>query len=533
MSPGLRYSASVSDAGADSLERRLLVLAPTGKDAELTRAVLGEAGIDCEICADLGCVTRELERGAAALLLAEEAIAGGLEPLAGIVARQPPWADLPILVLAQRGADSPFVTHAVHTLGNVTLLERPIRVAALASAVRSALRARDRQYRTRAHLIERDRATRALEEADRRKDEFLATLAHELRNPLAPIRNSLQILRFTGAPEAPGHLYGIMERQVNYLVRLVDDLLEVSRITRGKIELRKERTDLSAIIRAAVETSRPLLDAARHELTIALAEGLLLEADAVRLVQVFANILNNAVKYTERGGHIWITAVREGANVVVSVRDTGMGIEATLLPLVFDVFMQGAAGKTRGGGGLGIGLTLARTLIELHEGTVVARSEGPGKGSEFVVRLPLATDAGGLPLQSEGTSPETVDSPARVLVVDDSRDAADSLRVLLELLGAQVQVAYDGPTALDACRGYQPEVVLLDIGMAGMDGYEVARRIRQGTGSKEVTLIALTGWGQEQDRRSSKAAGFDHHLVKPVDINALQGLLRAAHGVQN
>ena len=375
-----RDSASVVDTGPERLERRVLVLAPTGKDAMLTRAVLGEAGIDCEICADLRCVTRELERGAAALLLAEEAIASGAEPLAGIIARQPPWADLPILVLAQRGADSPSVTEAVHTLGNVTLLERPIRVAALASAVRSALRARDRQYRTRAYLLERDRAARALEEADRRKDEFLATLAHELRNPLAPIRNSLHILRFTVAPESPSNLYGIMERQVDYLVRLVDDLLEVSRITRGKIELRKERTELSAIIRAAVETSRPLLEAARHELTVALAQGLVLEADAVRLVQVFANILNNAVKYTEPGGHIWITAVREDACAVVSVRDTGMGIDAALLPRVFDVFMQGDASKSRGAGGLGIGLTLARTLVEMHQGTIEARSDGPGKG---------------------------------------------------------------------------------------------------------------------------------------------------------
>ncbi len=324
-----------------------------------------------------------------------------------------------------------------------------------------------------------------------------------------------------------------MERQVDYLVRLVDDLLEVSRITRGKIELRKERTDLSAVIRAAVETSRPLLEAARHELTIALPSGLSLEADAVRLVQVFANILNNAVKYTEPGGRIWVTAVRDGTSALVSVRDTGMGIDAAALPRVFDLFMQGDASKGRGGGGLGIGLTLARTLVEMHEGTVEARSAGLGKGSEFVVRLPLAAGADLSLPEPADTSPRTVHAPARVLVVDDSRDAADSLRVLLELLGAQVQVAYDGPAALDACRGYRPEVVLLDIGMAGMDGYEVARRIRQGAGSKDMTLIALTGWGQEKDRRSSKAAGFDHHLVKPVDIDALQGLLRALHGAQD
>ena len=514
----------------EQLEGRVLVLAPTGKDAALTHAVLGYAGIKCEICADLGCVTRELERGAGALLLAEEAITGGSESLAALIARQAPWSDLPVLMLARHGADSEALAEAVHELGNVIWLERPIRVAALASAVRSALRARDRQYRARAHLLERDRALSALQEADRRKDEFLAMLAHELRNPLAPIRNSVHILRLTAVNEAPSYLFEIIERQVGYMVRLVDDLLEVSRITRGKIELRREQVELSAVIQAAVETTRPLIEAGQHELSIDCGqEPLYLAADPVRLAQIFANLLNNAAKYTDQGGRISVTIAREDDTAVVAVRDSGVGISAASLPRVFDMFMQGDATKTRGGGGLGIGLTLARTLAEMHGGTVDARSEGLGKGSEFVVRLPLATDSRASLPELVGAPPRAVQGPTRVLVVDDSRDGADSLRVLLELLGAEVRVEYDGPAALDTFGTYQPEIVLLDIGMPGMDGFEVARRLRQRPESQQVTLIALTGWGQEKDRRNSHAAGFDHHLVKPVDIDALQGLLTTVH----
>jgi signal transduction histidine kinase/ActR/RegA family two-component response regulator len=528
----LRRNESVTDVDLGKLERRVLVLAPTGKDASLTRVVLGHVGIKCEICANLGQVVRELERGAGALLLAEEAIAYASESLAGIIARQPPWSDLPILVLARHGVDSEALAASVDALGNVIVLERPIRVAALASAVGSALRARDRQYHARAHLLELDNAVRALEEVDRRKDEFLATLAHELRNPLAPIHNALHLLRLTAANEASPYLLDMMERQVGYLVRLVDDLLEVSRITRGKIELRKERVELSSIVEAAVETTRPLIESARHELSIALTqEPLFLEADRVRLAQVFSNLLNNAAKYTNEGGRIWITAARDNDDAIVTVRDSGVGIPAASLPRVFDMFMQGDAPKSRGGGGLGIGLTLVRTLTEMHGGTVEARSKGPGKGSEFVVRLPLAADSRAvLPELTRGPL-RAVQGPTRVLVVDDSRDGADSLRALLELLGAEVRVAYDGPTALVAVSAFQPEVVLLDIGMPGMDGFEVARRIRLHPKSRKVTLIALTGWGQEKDRRDSEAAGFDHHLIKPVDMHALQGLLAAVHEV--
>jgi PAS domain S-box-containing protein len=394
-----------------------------------------------------------------------------------------------------------------------------------------------RWYGTSTEIDDRKRIEEELRESDRRKDEFLATLAHELRNPLAPIRNSLNILRMTGAANpTTERLHEMMERQVNHLVRLVDDLLEISRISRGKIDLRKEQVELAAVIRSAVETSRPLLEAAHHQLAISLpSEPLALDADPVRLAQVFANLLNNAAKYTDEGGQIWLTAkVAKGSQespdgVVVSVRDTGVGIPADMLPRVFELFTQVDRSAGRAQGGLGIGLTLVRSLVQLHGGRVEARSEGLGQGSEFVVHLPLAkgSPADGARLADQ---PPALLSPRRVLVVDDNRDAADSLGMLLKFVGADVQVVYDGAAALKTLDVYQPAVVLLDIGMPGMDGYEVARRIRQHPRGRDVLLIALTGWGQEEDRRRTHTAGFDHHLVKPADVNALQTLLASLEG---
>ncbi|MBI3546197.1 MAG: PAS domain S-box protein [Gammaproteobacteria bacterium] len=386
-------------------------------------------------------------------------------------------------------------------------------------------------FKTITHYVtvayERLRFIQQLRDTDRRKDEFLATLAHELRNPLAPIRNSLHILRLSGlAGPAVEHVCEMMDRQVDHLVRLVDDLMEVSRITRGKIELHKEAVELSAVIHSAIETSRPLIDGARHELHISLpSEPLWLEGDFVRLSQIFANLLNNAAHYTEPEGKIWLTARQEQNRVSISVRDTGMGIAPDILPQVFEMFMQADRAPNRTQGGLGIGLTLVRSLAELHGGSVEARSAGRGHGSEFIVHLPLATAT---PISAEKqsrTRPTAVLTPRRVLVVDDNRDAADSLGTLLKFLGADVQVVYDGANALEAVKTYRPAVVLLDLGMPGMDGYEVARRIQQQPEFKDISLIALTGWSQEENRRETKMAGFDHHLIKPADVNALQALL--------
>ena len=321
-------------------------------------------------------------------------------------------------------------------------------------------------------------------------------------------------------------VHEMMERQVNHMVRLVDDLLEISRITRGAIDLRLEQVDLATIVGNAVETSRPLMEASGHNLSISLpALPLILLADPVRLAQVIANLLNNAAKYTENAGNIQLTIRRDGNEAVVSVRDSGLGIPADMLDRVFDMFAQIDRTLKRAQGGLGIGLTLARSLVEMHGGSIDVQSEGLGKGSEFTVRLPIDP----LPITflekaaSTGKLSEPVRCPCRVLVVDDNRDAADSLGMLLKFIGAEPQIVYTGTAALEALRNYRPAIVLLDIGMPGMDGHEVAKRIRQEAGFEQIKLIALTGWGQEEDVRRSRNAGFNHHLVKPVDMGAASG----------
>ena len=508
----------MSSAQSDGLERRLLILAPVGKDAALIESMLAR-DVACVKCSDLDSLSQELERGAAAILLTEETIEAGERRLASLVATQASWSDLPVLLLTHQGADSTVVRQALDSLGNVTLLERPVRVAALASAVRAALRARERQYRTRAHLQER-------ELADRRKDEFMAALAHELRNPLAPIRSSVHLLKLSNtAPE----VVAMIERQVNHLVRLVDDLMEVSRMRRGKITLRKNVVDIAEVIGAAVEMSRPLIESARHKLTVALPrEAVAVEGDATRLTQVFSNLLNNAANYTDPAGSMSISGERDGDDVVVTVADTGVGIPAEALSTVFDMFAQVGPRDRVAQPGLGIGLTLARSLVELHGGTLTAASGGTGKGSQFAVRLPLSHRDRAAPV--EPASVPTIGKAQRILVVDDNQDAADSLGTLLKLLGAEVRVEHDGKAALDAFESFHPSVTLLDLGMPGMDGYEVARRIRARPDARGVALIALTGWGQEGDRRRTAEAGFDYHLTKPVDINTVAAALASVDG---
>jgi PAS domain S-box-containing protein len=377
--------------------------------------------------------------------------------------------------------------------------------------------------------IDNTRLYDRLREADRRKDEFLATLAHELRNPLAPIRNALLLMRGPAPPGGHEPVRAMAERQVAHLARLVDDLMDVARISEGKIELRRESVDLHTVVRQAVETARPLIDDRRHRLVVTLPPGpVRLEGDPTRLEQVLWNLLNNAAKYTGPGGRIDLSAEAVGGQVVVRVRDTGVGIEPSMLPRLFRMFVQLGEHKEHARGGLGIGLGLVRTLVELHGGTITALSEGPGKGSEFVVRLPSppGTPAGPAAPEARDRGAEPGLSRRRILVVDDNVDGAVSLARLLELLhGHEVQVAHDGPSALEVADRFRPEVVLLDIGLPGMDGHEVARRLRARPEFGRTPLVALTGWGQESDRRRSREAGFDHHLVKPVDLDALSGLL--------
>ncbi len=369
----------------------------------------------------------------------------------------------------------------------------------------------------------------ALRDADRRKDEFLATLAHELRNPLAPIRHAVQLMALDGDAGRSLKLRQMLERQVGHMVRLVDDLMEVSRVTRGTIELHREMVDLGDLLKTSVETSKPLVDYARHRLDVMLpAAPLNVYGDAVRLAQVFTNLLNNAAKYTHDGGHIEVIAREEQDRAVVSVRDDGIGLSADEMPRLFEMFSQLASGAPRSQDGLGIGLSLVKRLVEMHGGTIQAKSQGIGRGSCFTVCLPLAAQPKAKLLPSAGANP--LDRPAtqRVLVVDDNRDAADSLALVLESLGVQVQVAHDGNAGLEAFTSFSPHILLLDLGMPGMDGFEVARRVRQRVDGNDVKLVALTGWGQTKDREETSAAGFDHHLVKPVDMAVLQALLGMA-----
>ncbi|HEX7181781.1 MAG TPA: ATP-binding protein [Thermoanaerobaculia bacterium] len=375
-------------------------------------------------------------------------------------------------------------------------------------------------------ITDRKKMEEALKEADQRKDEFLAMLAHELRNPLAPIRNAAQVLKLAGPVNAhQDWAREVIERQAQHLTRLVDDLLDVSRITRGKVTLAREPLDLATIVNRAVETSRPLIDARRHRLTVALPpEPVLLEGDLTRLVQVAGNLLNNAAKYTDEGGHIRLEAAREGGEVVLRVRDDGMGVPADLLPHLFDLFTQANRSLDRSQGGLGIGLTLVRQLVEMHGGRVEAKSDGLGRGSEFIVRLPAASSAAG----AEGAAGERARpgaSALKILIVEDNVDSADMLSVMLKLGGHEVRTAHDGPAALEAARSFQPQAVLCDIGLPGMNGYEVAARLRERPEFERTPLIALTGYGQEEARRRAREAGFDHHIVKPVEPDALAALL--------
>jgi PAS domain S-box-containing protein len=391
--------------------------------------------------------------------------------------------------------------------------------------------ARDITDRKRAEQ-ELHRLAARLSEGDRRKNEFLAMLAHELRNPLAPIRNAVQILLVKGPPDPDLQwCREVIDRQVKHMARLLDDLLDVSRITHNKLEPRKERVELAEVVQSAIETSRPLIDIGRQELTVALPrQPIYLDADPIRLAQVFSNLLNNAAKYSEPGGQIRLTGERQGCDVVVSVKDDGTGIAAEMLPRIFDIFSQAKRVLERSQGGLGIGLSLVRGLVELHGGSIEARSDGPGKGSEFIVRLPVLVER----VVQEPVSPSNNVEQAcvmkcRLLIVDDLKDSADSLAMLLKMMGHEVHTAYNGEDAIIAAGKFKPNVVLLDIGMPKINGYDACRRIRQQPWGKEMVLVALTGWGQEHDRRRTEEAGFNYHMVKPADPRELMTLLASRY----
>ena len=420
-------------------------------------------------------------------------------------------------------------------IGGVDYLTKPFQMEELHARVETHLKLRRLRIEleeTNARLAEANgvlrRQQEELSDLHRRKDEFLAMLSHELRNPLAPIANAVQLLRLL-KDETPVQRQArtIIERQVAQLTRLIDDLMEVSRISTGRVQLRLERAAVNGIVERAVESARPLIDRHEHELTVSLSpEPIWLYADAARLEQVVVNLLNNAAKYTRDGGHISLTVRREGDECVLRVRDTGVGIAPELLPRIFDLFLQAERSLDRSQGGLGIGLALVQRLVELHQGRVEAVS-ALGHGSEFVVRLPVPpSDAPQSAPAPAEASPATGPS-LRVLVVDDNVDAAESMAMLLRASGHDARTAHDGPAGLKAVIDYGPDVVLLDIGLPGLDGFQVARRIREHPRHEKAVLVAVTGYGQEADRRQSREAGFDHHLVKPADMGELREILAA------
>jgi PAS domain S-box-containing protein len=441
--------------------------------------------------------------------------------------------------LLEGGARDPEHLAMMRRLGLKSYICTPIRTPSVRAVLSFATAESGRVYSATDLAVAEDLAHRAaiaienasllqaLQDADRRKDEFLAILAHELRNPLAPIRNAVHIMRVKGPP-VPELQWAreVIERQVLQMTRLVDDLLDVSRITKGKIELRRERVDLASLVHSAVEASRPLIRKWSHQLSVAIpAEPVQLDVDPTRLAQVLLNLLNNAAKYTEENGHIELRAEVQGGDVVIRVTDDGVGIPAEMLPRIFDMFTQVDRSLERSQGGLGIGLTLVQQLVEMHGGTVQARSEGAGRGSEFVVRLPLAVDGQGMVNPGRDLPAGlALNPPLRVLVVDDNQDAAESLAVLLRHAGCEVRTAHDGVQAVGAASVFKPEAAILDLGLPGLNGFDAGRRIRQELG-RGVTLIAVTGWGQDEDRRRSSAAGFDYHLTKPVELEGLQRLL--------
>lgn len=501
-------------------EHRILIFPPSRRDGEVTRDVLRRAGLECEVCLGSQAVAHEIDAGAGALIMTDAALAAAsIQAVLTTLSRQPPWSDLPVVLLCQTGPQTPAVNAIVTEFTNVTVLDRPASARTLVSTAQAALRGRVRQYQTRDQLEALRIAEENLRSGDRRKDEFLAMLAHELRNPLAPIRNAGELLtRTLPANREVQAAAAIVKRQITHLSRLVDDLLDVSRITQGRIELQHEPVNLVAVISQAMESVEPLMREHRHKVFVAGGyDPTYVNGDHARLVQCIANILMNAGKYTDPGGEIRIEMHSTDERVMIAISDNGVGIPAELLPRIFDLFVQSDRSLDRSQGGLGIGLCVVRRLIEMHGGRVGAASEGPGRGARFEVVLPRIP----CPRARREVQPPQKMVHRRILIVDDNTDAADSLAMLLNLTGHTAESVYGPAEALKRAASLNPEVILLDIGLPGMDGYEVARRLR--SGGSTARLVALTGYGQPEDVRRAQAAGFDAHLVKPVD---LQHLLR-------
>ncbi len=497
------------------MERRILVFTPSGQDGTLTERLFKSAGVPVALCTSEFDLAGKLSEGAGALLLTEEALTTTtLSVLRRYVESQQTWSDLPVLLLTRPGTESLHAQRATEQLGNVTLLERPVRSLALVSSARSALRARARQYEMRA--------------LNQRKDEFLATLAHELRNPLAPIVNATSIFEKLHPSEQTTKLTGMVNRQINHLTRLIDDLMDVARITSGKLELQVAMTSVSRVVTQAVEIADSAIRERRHTFTLKTPEhDYTLRADHVRLVQSLANVLVNAAKFTPPGGDISLDAEVKGHELTFRVKDSGRGLSQKSLHAIFEMFAQGRA-PGEPSTGLGLGLHLAKGFTEMHAGSISAYSEGPDKGSEFVIRLPIVVPENERQAQAPSDEAAPLQLPQHVLVVDDNEDAAGTLQTLLSMKGITVSVAHDGEAAVAMTAALRPDAVVMEIGMPRMNGYEAARQIRAHTSPGGPMLIALTGWGQYADRVLAAEAGFDHHFVKPIDLQRLLACLAGA-----
>jgi signal transduction histidine kinase/CheY-like chemotaxis protein len=511
----------MADSPTAPPDDRVLILAPTGRDAALSCEVLLRAGIDCTAVGSVEELCREVDRGVGAALVAEEALTiDPLRRLFALLERQPPWSDVPFILITREGDDLDPGLEPLGKLANVMVVERPTRIGPLVSIVRTALRARRRQYEVRDLL-------RQLADLDRRKDEFIAMLGHELRNPLAAISMAADLMA-RSRDEKVARRVQVIQRQTRNLSQMVDDLLEVSRVLSGKINLRPQRIDLNLLARNVEATVRGAGEARSQTLIVQTSRApVVVDADPVRVEQVLVNLLHNAIKYTPNGGHIALEVASEGGAAVIRVRDDGIGIAPHQLGSIFEPFSQVETSLDRAQGGLGLGLPVVKSLVALHGGEVSATSDGQGRGSVFTVRLPLRSggadaDAPGAEEEEEAPTPP---ERARLLLVDDNADILEMLRDVLEGLGHDVDVAADGCGGVDKALANPPDVAFVDIGLPGLDGYEVARRIRAAHPASHVRLVAMTGYGQPEDRDRALRAGFDHHLVKPIDRDDILGVL--------
>jgi signal transduction histidine kinase/CheY-like chemotaxis protein len=515
------------------MEERALIWAG-GRDGTLTCEFLKSARFEAQSFRSCEEICRELEQGVGVLILAAEVLS---HPRCGLLREllihQPKWSDIPVVVVAERTGAPAALNQMLNGFNGVSVLHRPLSLDTLISTVGAALRARRRQYQVRDLLRDRD-------ESDRRREEFLAMLAHELRNPLSPIRTGLQVLRITESEDLAARVRSMMERQLGNLSRLIDDLLDVSRITRRKISLKMQAMDVYQILNMVVEGRTRL--AAEKGLHIEFIDResppLWVNADPVRLEQMIENIVSNAIKYTPEKGLISIRATCEDGTVTIRIKDSGIGIPPEMLGTIFELFAQTDRALDRSQGGLGIGLTIVKTLAELHQGSVEALSGGEGHGTEIVLRLPAlaATD---VVMDARGVKPPRTQAPSRkVLVVEDNREAADILTTYLRSKGHTVHVAYDGGAGLQAALRERPDAILCDIGLPVMDGYALARALRSAPTLANCLLVAFTGYGESRDKERGRQAGFDHYLVKPADPEEIAQLLtqltfRAPHNVDS